>query len=459
MRSTMMFNMFCMDTPGHVHQGMWRHPENRVVSYNDVDMWVDVARVLEAGCFDAIFFADVAGIYPKWQGSWDLIMRQAVQYPVSDPMMLVSALAAATSDLGFVVTSSVLQHPPFTFARSASTLDHLTKGRFGWNIVTSFMPNASLNVGLPAQTEHDERYRWADEYVEVCYKLWEQSWDDDALVADPERSMFADAEKVHLINHVGERYSVPGPHMVPPSPQRTPALFQAGTSPAGRAFAARNAEGIFMIAHSPRSVEAAITEIKSLAGAVGRDPNEMHFFQGLTFIVGSTEEEAQRKEEEIEQYIDGEAMVANFAGSIGLDLATADPAEPLTDLLKRLPGIRGSIQSMITSMPQSNPTVEDLARHNGKYWRVVGTPEQIADRIEEYRAVGVTGINIMSILTPGTYVEFIQHVGPELQRRGIMQREYFPGTMREKMFSGGAATLPTTHPARRHRAPDASGVA
>jgi long-chain alkane monooxygenase len=450
MRSTLMFNMVCMDTPGHVHQGAWRHPDNRIHEHNSLGFWLDMAKLLEEGKFDAIFFADAAGLYPKWHGSWNVIMGKAVQFPNGDPMALVSALAAVTEHLSFVVTSSVLQHPPFSFARTASTLDHVTNGRFGWNIVTSFMENAALNVGLRMMTEHDERYRWADEYVEVAYKLWEHSWEDDALVVDREKGVYTDAAKVHLINHVGPRYTVPGPHLVPPSPQRTPALFQAGTSAAGRAFAARNAEGIFMIARSPRAAASAIAEIKSRATRFGRDADQMHFIQGLTFVVGSTEEEARRKEAELDEVIDGEAMVATFAGSIGLDLSTADPAEPLAELVKRLPGIRGSVQSLLDSLPpSSNPTVEDLARFNGRYWRVTGTPEQIADALEDWRVAGITGVNVMSMLTPGTYTDFIEQVAPELQRRGLMQREYLPGTLREKMFPGAGPRLPAPHPARR----------
>jgi long-chain alkane monooxygenase len=448
----LVFNLFCMDTPGHITHGTWRHPDSRAHEHNDLAYWIDLARLAERGKFDAIFFADVAGIYPKWRGSWDLIMRQAIQFPIGDPMALVSALAAATEHLGFVVTSSVLQHPPFTFARTAGTLDHLTQGRFGWNVVTSFTESASTNVGLTAITQHDARYRWAEEYCTVAYKLWEDSWDDDALVVDKERGVYVDAAKVREINHVGERYSVPGPHLVPPSPQRTPMLFQAGTSSAGRDFAARNAEGIFLISSSPEAAGEVVKDISVRAVAAGRRAEDLHFIQGLTFVVGSTEDEARRAEAELEQYIDGEAQVANFAGTTGLDLSSIDPAQPLSEVVEKVPGIRGAVQRMIdTAAPGSVPTVEDLARHTGKYWRVTGTPEQIADRLELWAAAGVTGINIMSMINPGTYVDFIDQVAPELQRRGLMQREYSPGTLREKMYPGRGPLLPDTHPARAGR--------
>jgi FMN-dependent oxidoreductase (nitrilotriacetate monooxygenase family) len=358
-----------------------------------------------------------------------------------------------------VVTNSVLQHPPFTFARTASTLDHLTRGRFGWNIVTSFTESASRNVGLPAATDHDARYRWADEFCTVVYKLWEDSWEDGALVVDKEGGVYADAAKVREIDHEGERYSVPGPHLLPPSPQRTPMLFQAGTSTAGREFAARNAEGIFMISGSPDAAAPVVKDVTARAVAAGRRAEDLHFIQGLTFIIGSTEAEARRKEAELEEYIDGEAQVANFAGTLGLDLATIDPGEPLVQLLERVPGIRGAVQRMIDTAPAgTTPTMQDLARHTGKYWRVTGTPEQIADRLQQWVDAGITGINVMSMITPGTYVDFVDHAVPELQRRGLMQREYRLGTLREKLYPGRGPFLADGHPARAPRRPTSIGA-
>lgn len=453
MRSTMMFNVFAMDTPGHLHHGLWRHPDDRAYQHNSLEYWLDFARFLEEAKFDAIFLADVQGLYPTWQGSHDLQIRKAVQFPVSDPMALVSGLAAVTSDLSFIVTSSILQRPPFTFARYASTLDHLTKGRFGWNIVTSFLENAAQNVGFATQIDHDERYQWAEEYVEVTYKLWEASWEDDALRMDRETGVYTDPDKVHFINHKGERYTVPGPHMVPPSPQRTPALFQAGSSATGRAFAARHAEGIFVASPTREASRSAIAQIKTLALAAGRDPEAIQFLQGLTFIVGSTEEEARRLEERLDEYIDLEAGVANNMGSMGIDLGDCDLNEPLAEVVKRAPGVRGWLQAFIDSQPAgSTPTLLDLSKQVGRHRRVVGTPDMIADELVKWREVGITGVNVMSMLTPGTYHDFAEHVAPVLRERGLMQSEYAPGSLREKLNPGARATLPDTHPARQHRA-------
>jgi FMN-dependent oxidoreductase (nitrilotriacetate monooxygenase family) len=203
---------------------MWRHPKSRSLEYNSLDLWVEMAEIAERGRFDAIFMADVFGLYGEFRGSWDAIAEHAVQFPVSDPSVLISAMAYATEHLGFVYTNSVLQQHPFAFARAASTLDHLTRGRIGWNVVTSVSRNGSRSMGLPTIVDHDERYRWAAEYLEVTYKLWEGSWEDGAVVQDRATGVMSDPRKIHKINHEGERYRVEGPHLVEPSPQRTPTL-------------------------------------------------------------------------------------------------------------------------------------------------------------------------------------------------------------------------------------------
>ncbi|MEV0685289.1 LLM class flavin-dependent oxidoreductase [Nocardia sp. NPDC050378] len=447
----MLFNLFIMNTPSHISHGMWRHPESRSLEYNDLDLWVDMARIAERGKFDAIFMADIFGLYGEFRGSWDAIAEHAVQFPVSDPSMLISAMAHATSDLGFIYTNSILQQHPFSFARSASTLDHLTKGRIGWNVVTSVSKNGSRSMGLPSIVEHDERYRWAQEYVEVTYKLWEGSWEDDAMVKDRAAGVMSDPRKIHKINHKGERYSVEGPHLVEPSPQRTPTLFQAGASSAGMAFAARHAEGVFMISGPPQASAAKIAKVKALAAEAGRGPDEILFMEGLTFVVGSTEEEARRKEAEYDEWNDVEAQMAVMSGTIGVDLGSADPDQPLTDLIETAPGMRGTIQLVIDTVRGRTATVRDLLAFSTKQWRVVGTPESIADKIEEYHAAGVDGINIMSMLVPGTYTDFADHVIPVLQERGLAQREYAPGTLREKLFPGSGPRLGDNHPVASYR--------
>lgn len=451
-RKHMVFNLFAMDTPSHIFHGTWRHPASRSLDYNNLDLWVEVAQLAERGKMDAIFFADVFGMYESFGGSADGIIKNAVQFPVSDPSTLISAMSHATKHLGFIYTNSVLQQHPFSFARVISTLDHLTKGRVGWNIVTSFSKNGSRSMGLESITDHDERYRWAEEYAEVTYKLWEGSWEDGAVIRDVKSGVYADPSKVHKINHVGKRYSVEGPHLVEPSPQRTPVLFQAGSSSAGEAFAARHTEGSFMISGSPKAAAAKIKSVRALAKAAGRLDDDILFIEGMSFIVGSTMDEALRKQADHESYMLKEAQMIMMSGATGLDLMQYNVDTPLKDLLDKAPGMHAALQGIIDAAPKgTTATVADLLKASNRRFSVVGTPESIADIIEEYAAVGVDGINVMYQVMPGTYEDFIQHVAPVLQDRGLMQREYGSGTLREKLYPGQGPYLPDHHPARQYR--------
>lgn len=446
------FHFFMMATPSHHFHGGWRHPDSRSIHYNRLETWIDLAKLAERGKVDSIFIADVFGMYEDQGGNSDLIIRNAIHFPCGDPAVLIPAMAAATENLGFVYTNSILQQHPFTFARQMSMVDHLTDGRVGWNIVTTASKNGSRSMGLDTLTDHDERYRWADEYTEVVYKLWEGSWDDDAVLADRANGIYADPAKVHRINHVGKRYSVEGPHLLEPSPQRTPVLFQAGTSPAGQAFAARNAEGVFIMSGSPQRTGQYIQQIKAAATAAGRREDDILFLEGLSFIVGSTQEEARRKEAEIDSWMSFEAEAAMRAAATGLDLTRYDPETPLADLLDQAPGMRSVLQLAIDGAPAGEvPTVKHMLLETQRLMRVVGTPDSIADRLEEYQRAGVTGINMIYSLLPDSFADFVDHVVPVLQKRGLMKQDYAPGTLREKLFPGRGPRLPDRHPAARYR--------
>ena len=241
-------NAFSMNCVSHIQHGLWVRDDTRQREYNRPEPWIELAQLLERGGFDALFLADVIGTYDLYGGGPEAAIADAVQIPANDPAPLIPAMAMATEHLGFAFTSSVLQVPPFTFARHASTLDHLTGGRVAWNIVTSYLPNAGENLGLGGLPPHDERYARAEEYLEVTYKLWEGSWEEDAVLRDTARGVYADPAKIHAIDHAGDYYEVKGPHLAEPSPQRTPLLFQAGSSERGREFAATHAECVFMFA-------------------------------------------------------------------------------------------------------------------------------------------------------------------------------------------------------------------
>jgi FMN-dependent oxidoreductase (nitrilotriacetate monooxygenase family) len=445
----LIFCAFTMNTVSHIYHGLWRHPRTRQLDYTDLDTWTDLAKLLERGRFDAIFLADVIGLYGDYRGGWDTYVREGLQIPSNDPSVLISALAHVTEHLGLAFTSSIVQEHPFNFARRVSTLDHLSKGRIAWNIVTNALANGSRNFGLDDLTEHDERYSWAQEYLEVAYKLWEGSWEDDALLRDVKNGIHADPAKIHKINHSGKRYRVEGPHLPAPSPQRTPVLAQAGSSTAGRDFAALHAEAQFIIAPSPEAARSQIRDVRSRAVAYGRRPEDIKFLQGLSFAVGSTEEEARRKDNEIDDYLSLDGMLAHASGGIGVDLGDLPWDQPVGDV--QVEGVRSILQAVIASVPDSRAaTVGDVARLLGKTTRISGTPEQIVDRLQEWSDAGVDGVNLMYSTTPGTFVDFIEYVAPELQRRGLMQREYAPGTLREKLFGAGRH-LPDRHVGRSYR--------
>ncbi|ORI14789.1 LLM class flavin-dependent oxidoreductase [Rhodococcus sp. 1168] len=436
-----------MNTTSHITHGAWRLPDAQQHNFNSLEHWVSLAKELERGKFDYVFFADVVGLYGDYQGDWKKFVDAGLQIPSNDPGVLASAIAYNTEHLGIAITSSILQEHPFNFARKISTLDHASNGRVAWNIVTSPSPNAWRNFGFDGLTAHDDRYTWAEEYADVVYKLWEGSWDEGALIQDKESGLHGDFSKIHKIYHEGKRYRVEGPHLVAPSPQRTPVLFQAGSSPVGRRFAARNAEAQFIASPTPEAARGLIEDTRRLAVEAGRGAEDINFFQGLSFVIGSTEEEARRKAADIDEYIDLDTIIAHAAGGIGIDLGRYDLDTPIG--VVEAEGSQSSLQWLREAVPGREPTVRDLAQLRSRNGRVVGTPDQIADRLAQWRDAGVGGINVMNYTIPGTYTEFIDHVIPVLQDRGLAQREYAEGTIRRKLT--GSDLLPDSHPAAAYR--------
>ena len=446
----LVFNAFLTNTVSHIHHGMWRHPDSRQADYTDLNLWIDLVRTLERGRFDAIFFADTLGPMDVHEGGWKSSVREGLQIPSGDPVVLISALAAATEHLGLVATSSVQTEHPFVHARRFSTLDHITRGRVGWNIVTSTRRSEARNLGRDDAAPHAERYAAAEEYAEVVYKLWERSWADGAVIRDRAAGRYSDETKVHAIDHEGPLYRVAGPHLAEPSPQRTPVLFQADSSETGRTFAARHAEGTFIAAHDPHSAAEVTADIRRRAVAQGRRPDDVLFIQGLTFVVGATEDEAKRKSAEIDEWLSDEAMLAHMSGTIGVDFAAIDLDRPIGDFTTER--TQGIVASLAAAAPDKSKTFRELTRWAWSQ-RVVGTPEQIAEQLNRWRQAGVDGVNVIYITLPGTYADFIDHVAPVLAERGLMQREYRPGTLREKLFPGRGPRLPESHPARQVRIP------
>jgi long-chain alkane monooxygenase len=249
---TQRMRLFAFDFqgPAHLSAGLWRHEQDQGYRYKDLRYWIDYATLLEQARFDGIFFADNVGYHDIYQGNADAALADAAQIPANDPLLAVSGMAAVTENLCFGVTGSTSYEHPYALARRFSTLDHLTNGRVGWNLVTSYSDSAARNLGTGQQVPHDERYDMAAEYLEVCYKLWEGSWEEDAVVRDPVTGVYADPRRVHDIAHHGKYFTVPGFHLCEPSPQRTPVIFQAGGSSKGQRLAAGSAEAVFVNAVS-----------------------------------------------------------------------------------------------------------------------------------------------------------------------------------------------------------------
>lgn len=452
----LILSAFLMNTTSHITGGAWRRDEAEQHRFNELPHWISLVTKLEKEGFDIAFFADVVGLYGDHEGGWASHVRKGLQIPANDPLVLISALAAVTDRIGLALTSSVIQAHPFTFARQLSTLDHLSGGRVGWNVVTTAQANAHRNYGADGLAKHSDRYSWAEEYLEVCYKLWEGSWNDDALKVDKAyedergRGLHADPAKVAKIHHHGQRYRVEGPHLSAPSPQRTPFLFQAGSSERGRDVAAAHAEATFSMAPTRQIAAAHVADVKERTRKFGRRPDDLAFIQGLSFVIGSTEAEAQAKAQDLDESIDVHALIAHTAGSLGVDVGHLPIDTPLEDL-EHTEGAQGHLAEIKKMAPDGKVTLRDLAHFRAQSTRVVGTPEQIANELAAWQQVGVDGINIINSTIPGSYDEFIDHVLPVLRRRGLARRpeEKTAGSLRGSIT--GQDRLPQSHPAATHR--------
>ena len=432
---------FDMNCVGHIQQGFWRHPRDRSADYGSLDYWTGLARTLERGLFDGLFLADVLGVYDVHGGSPAAAIEHAVQIPANDPLLLVPAMAAATRDLGFGVTVNLSYEPPFLHARRMSTLDHLTRGRIGWNVVTGYLDSAARAMGHDCQRAHDDRYDVADDYMQAVYKLWEGSWDEGAVLRDRETGRFADPARVRAVSHDGPYHRMSAIHLCEPSPQRVPVLFQAGSSGRGRAFAGSHAECVFLNGQSHAAVRAHVDAIRAAAVAAGRAPTDVLAFVGATVIVAETPALAAAKLADYRRYASPEAALVHASASLGIDLDQFGMDEPIggesnaiTSNLAALKGTtkRALLDGMVLGSRQSP---------------IVGDPAQVADALIAFvEQADVDGFILSRTVTPECFEDVVDLVVPELQRRGAFKEAYAPGTLREKLFGAGRL-LPATHPA------------
>ncbi|WP_300732748.1 LLM class flavin-dependent oxidoreductase [Pseudomonas sp.] len=448
-KKKILINAFNMNCIGHINHGLWTHPQDTSTQFNTLEYWTELAQLLERGLFDGLFIADIVGVYDVYQKSIDVPLKESIQLPVNDPLLLVSAMAAVTRHLGFGLTANLTYEAPYLFARRMSTLDHLTRGRVGWNIVTGYLDSAAKAMGLTEQVEHDRRYDQADEYLEVLYKLWEGSWEDDAVLNDPVQRIYARPDKVHKVKHAGEFYQVEGYHLCEPSPQRTPVLFQAGSSERGLAFAGRHAECVFISGQTKAATKAQVDKVRASAVAAGRNADDIKLFMGINVIVAPTEAHAQAKRDEYLSYASAEAGVAHFSSSTGIDFADYALDEPIQHVKSN------AIQSATSVLKNNDWTRRKLLEQHalgGRYITLVGSPEQVADELESWiNETGLDGFNLTRIVTPQSYVDFIDLVVPELQRRGSYKTAYDSGSLRQKLFTDGEAHLPQRHTGANYR--------
>ena len=444
-------NAFDMNCVGHQSSGLWRHPRGRAGTYNTLGYWTHLARTLERGLFDGLFLADVLGTYDVYGGSSAAALRNASQVPVNDPAMLVPAMAAVTRHLGFGLTCTLWFEPPFPFARRMSTLDHLTQGRVGWNIVTGYLNSAAKGAGRTGQAAHDTRYEIADEYMGVVYRLWEGSWQDDAAVRDVAGNVFTHPDKVRRVRHDGAHFRVDAIHLCEPSP-RTPVLYQAGASAKGRAFAAGHAECVFVAGPSRQVIAPAVADIRRRAVELGLDPASILIFALLTVITGRTDTEAQAKFSDYRRYISHEGALTPMSGWTGIDFSQFAPDDLVRHI--RSDAIHSAIDALTVDDPGRAWTVRRLAENSaigGLGARIVGSPGGVADEMQGWvEETDIDGFNLAYAVTPESFEDVVEFVVPELQRRGVYKREYAPGTLREKLFGAGARLAPP-HPASGYR--------
>ncbi|EOA88032.1 uncharacterized protein SETTUDRAFT_160545 [Exserohilum turcica Et28A] len=428
----LIINAFVEMCSGHQSPGLWRHPQDRSHEFGNVDHWVQLAKLLEDAKIHGVFIADVLGGYDVYNGNLEAAITSGAQWPVNEPLAVVSAMAAATKSIGFGVTVSTTYEQPYHLARRLSTVDHLSNGRY--------LDSAARNMGMTQQLPHEERYARAEEYVKVMYKLFESSWRDDAVVLDRKRAVYTDPERVRQINHQGKYFTVPGPHICQPSPQRTPLILQAGASKSGKQFAAQHAEAIFVSAHAPEVCAKNIAEIRELAcSQYGRDGKNIKVLALVTPILGKTEEEAQAKLADYRKYASLEGALALFCGWTGIDLGKYGDEEELRQVESN--AVRSTVEGYARFSPGTSKwTKHTVAEHvslggNGPIF--VGTAAQVADGFQAWvDEADVDGFNIAYTLFPQSFKDVAELLLPELRARGMFWDDYSVpgGTYRENFY-------------------------
>ena len=414
--------------PGGHHEAAWRYRDSAPHRLFDISYYQDLARRAEAAKFDAIFFADGPALADN--------IRYAARFRL-EPITWLSAIAAATTHIGLIATASTSYMEPYNLARLFASLDHISGGRAGWNVVTTGAPQAAQNFGLPEHPPHGERYERAREFLDVITRLWD-SWEDEAVVADQGSGIFADTDRIHAIDHVGKHFRVRGPLNTARSPQGRPVYVQAGASDDGRAFAARFAEAIFTAHQTYASAHSFYADIKRQARAFDRNPDHIRILPGISPFIGSTQAEADRLQEEFDDLIQPEYSLVQLRQMIGVDLSGHDLDKPFPVHLIDRQGARSvasRFQLVLDIVDREKPTIRQLIKRlaGGRgHWVVAGTPTGIADEIQHWFENGAAdGFNVMPPWLSGGFDAFVDEVVPILRSRGLFRTEYSGSTLRD----------------------------
>ena len=417
---------------GH-HVAAWRHPDAQPDAGVNIAHYHHLAQVAERGLFDLIFLADGVGVRGD---DLEALSRTAIRYVGQfEPITLLSALSAVTTHVGLVATVSTTYNDPYTIARKFASLDHLSSGRAGWNLVTSADDFEAMNFGLDHQLAHAARYSRAEESVDVIARLWD-SWPDDAYPRDKVSGRFFRPEAFAPIHHIGPHFRVRGPLNVPRAPQGRPVIFQAGASEPGKALAARSADGVFTATQTVAEGQAYYNDLKCRLPAHGRHPDAIKVMPGVFPVIGRTRAEAEDKFAVLQNLVHPEVAISHLARLIGHDLSGFDPNGPLPDL----PVSTGYIsrQKLLTDRARRDglnilQLALSMAGARG-HWQIAGTPADIADALQErFESGAADGFNVMAPVLPGGLEEFVDHVIPELQRRGLYRTAYTGRTLRDHL--------------------------
>ena len=418
--------------PTALHVGGWRHPEATLDDILKPSRYEHIARVLEAACFDACFFADLFGLYDLHRGSFDAYLRRGGQVSYLDPTVVLPVMAAATRHLGLGATLSTSFHTAYHLARWLGSLDVMSGGRVAWNVVTSATDLEAQNAGLDALPPREERYDRADEVLEACFALWE-GWDPDALVLDKQAGVMADPGKVRYANYQGKWVKTRGPLSIPRSPQGRPVIMQAGSSDRGRDFAARWAEAIFTTQRDIADMRAFREDIHARMAARGRAPEDCAILPGISVVLGETESIARERADYLNSLIDPELSLAASSSSLGADLSKLGTGRSLEELQGNQ-GMQGTRDLLEQNMKAEGLSLQEAAVKRGHGREIVGTPQQVADRLEAIFAAGACdGFVLAPTMFPGMFEQFCRAVVPELQRRGLFRTRYSGATLRENL--------------------------